>query len=577
MKKIRLLALILAVVLCLSSCSFSINEILGQLGIVSTTTTTEPTTTTTTKPTTSTTTTTVKNPEDVFVTEDHSMSKTEMLAKYTLTQEEVDAALTLLDNMVEISKTATSVDEIDAVYDEFETAFYHIAQQMTIANIVYYCNMSDETATQRHLDTTDMFYSVQDKYMQSCRTMYLESPFKDELFADWTEEEIQEMLDYDPAVVALKSEIEELQAEYNDLSNEEFEDRSAEIYAQIVMKNQQLAKLHGYDNYYDYASENVYSRDYTRTDLEKFRTYVKQQIVPVFETLNKNFQAYKKLSSYNQNIFIDFLTGGFDTMKKNYVLEYFASLDGTMGEAMNSVFGGKNCVFSYNSNSHPTAFCTYLYEDEKPICFFGSNGQTSSTIVHEVGHYYASYVNNDLNNFDLCETHSQGNELLFLKFTQKSLNKDIYSCVKAYNLFNMYYIIVMATMMDEFEQRVYDLESVEGYTSEDFDAIMDEVIESYGKGASWFTENLTDPYNYWRSTVIDNPVYYISYAVSAVAAIEIFAVADEDYEAAQAAYIILVEDVTPEDGFIGALEKAGLGSPFEASTFTKVAEIMKKK
>lgn len=572
MKKLKLVALFLAMVICLSSCSFSINEILVQLGVVTTTTTTV-TTTTTKKKTTTTTTTTQK--QDKFEAEDHSLTKAQILKRYTLTQEEVDAALAMLDEMVEISKTATSADEIDAIYDEFETAFYHIAQQMTIASIVYYCNMSDKTATERHLNTTDMFYSVQDKYMQSCRTMYLESPVAEEIFADWSEEDIREMLDYDPAVVELKSEIEALQAEYNDLGNSDFTDGSAKIYAKIVAKNNELAKLHNYDNYYDYASANVYGRDYSREDLEAFRAYVKQYIMPCYKSLYSGWSVYSKFSDYNKNLFIDYLTSGFDTMKKNYVVEYLNSLEGTMGEAMRDPFENKNCVFSYNSNSHPTAFCTYLYEDETPFCLFGFSGQSSSTIVHEFGHYYASYVNNDLNNYDLCETHSQGNEFIFLKYCEGMINGEVYDAVKAYNLFNAYYTIIMATIMDEFEQKVYDLESVEGYTSADFDAIMDEVIAGYGESASWFEDSLSDVYSYWRSTVIDNPVYYISYAVSAVAAVEIFAIADEDYDAAITAYTTLVEGVTPEDGFIGALKKAGLGTPFEEETFVKVANTMK--
>lgn len=503
------------------------------------------------------------------------MTKSQVLALYTLTQEEVDEALALLDNMVELSMTATSVEEVDAIYDEFETEFYHIAQQMTIASIVYYCNMSDEKATERHLNTTDMFYSVQDKYMQSCRTMYLESPLSEELFADWSEEDIQEILDYDPKVVELKNEIEALQTEYNDLDDKEFTDGSAEIYAKIVMKNQELAKLHGYDNYYDYASKNVYGRDYTREELETFRTYVKKHIMNCYKSLYSGWSKYSKFSDYNKNLFINYLTAGFDTMKKNYVVEYLNSLEGTMGEAMRDPFESKNCVFSYNSNSHPTAFCTYLYEDEKPFCLFGSQGQASSSIVHEFGHYYASYVNNDLNNYDLCETHSQGNEFLFLKYCEGMLSDQVYDAVAAYDLFNAYYTIVMATIMDEFEQRVYDLESVEGYTSEDFDAIMTEIIAGYGESASWFKENLSDVYTYWRRTVIDNPVYYISYAVSAVAAVEIFAIANENYDAALEAYTTLVEGVTPEDGFIVALGKAGLGTPFEEETFVKVASVMK--
>ena len=40
----------------------------------------------------------------------------------------------------------------------------------------------------------------------------------------------------------------------------------------------------------------------------------------------------------------------------------------------------------------------------------------------------------------------------------------------------------------------------------------------------------------------------------------------EAYEA----YTILVEGVTYEDGFVKALEKAGLGSPFDEETYEKI-------
>lgn len=565
--RLKLVALFLAVMMVMTSCQFSIDEILDYIsGFGTTTTTTQ--STTTQKP----------NVDDQpkFNVEESSTSKKEMLERYTLTEEEVDAALALLDEMIEVSKTAESVDEIDVLYTEFEDMFYHIAQQMTIASIIYYCNMSDQEAIDRHLNTTDMFYDVQDKYMQACRTMYLESPYSAELFADWSEEEINELLQYDPETVAIKKEVEELQTQYNDLPDEEFYDGSVEIYTQIVTKNNELARLHGYDNYYDYASENVYSRDYSPEDLATFRQYVIDYIVPNFNKLNSDWSVFRDFSTSKQTQFIDFLTAPFDSMKRNYLIDYLNSLEGTMGEGMRNMFEERNCIFSYNSNSHPTAFQTYLYEDETPFCLFGKEGQSSSTIVHEIGHYYASYANNDLSNYDLCETHSQGNEFLFLNYSQKYLNKDVYTAARAYNLFNAYYVIVVATIVDEFEQRVYSLESVEGYTSEDFDAIMDEVLVAYGHDADWFANNLTDVYEYWRNVAIDNPVYYISYAVSAIAAIEIFSISEDDYDAAITAYTTLVEGVTAEDGFLNALKKAGLTTPFEEETFKKVSATMRK-
>lgn len=616
--KIRLMALLLVVMMLLTSCSLPLDQLIGYLpeGWIPTTTTT------TTTPTAPECTEHVDADSDLlcdvcgadvpkpectdhpdenkdFVCdncgatleptindiiaawerEDHSMTRKEMLALYTLTQEEVDAAMANLDTMVEVSKTAETVDEIDVLYEQFETAFYHIAQQMTIASIVYYCNMSDEASSERHLNTQEMFYDLQDKYMQSCRTMYLESPHSAELFADWSEDEIRELLEYDPTIMEVKKEIEELQVQYDNLPEDVyFADASVELYKQIVIKNNELAKLNGYDNYYDYASVNVYGRDYTAEDLATFRQYIIEYVVPNFESVYKDFEAWRDLSTTRQNTFLDFVTGDFDASKKNYLLMYLYSLEGTMGENMLHVFDNKNCVFSNNSNSHPTAFQTYMYEDEKPFCLFGSNGQTANTMVHEIGHYYAAVTNNDINNYDLCETHSQGNEFLFINFCKDEMNKNIYSCVRAYNLVNAAFVMILATVVDEFEQKVYalDSETIAAMTSEDFDAIMTEVCEPYG-GVDWVSNNISDPYDYWRQVAISNPVYYISYAVSAVAAVEIFALAETDTEAAFTAYRALVENVTEEDGFLNSLKKAGLYTPFEEDAFKQVSATMKKK
>ena len=614
--KLRLLALVLVVMMLLTSCSLPLDEILGYLpeGWIPTQTTTTTTAPECTEhvdadsdllcdvcgaevPKAECTEHADKNKDlvcddcgaslepsisDIIAAwkrEDHSMTRKEILELYTLTEEEIDATLALLDTMVEVSKTAETADEIDVYYEQFEDEFYHVAQQMTIASVVYYCNMSDEASAERHLNTQEMFYDLQDKYMQSLRIIYLESPHSAELFADWSEEEIQELLEYDPIIMEVKKEIEELQVQYDNLPNDVyFNDASVEIYKQLVLKNNELARLNKYDSYYEYASKNVYHRDYSTEDLATFRQYIVEYVVPNFESVYKDFNAWRDLSSTRQNTFIDFVTGAFDKSKKNYLLMYLYSLEGTMGENMLHVFDNKNCVFSNNSNSHPTAFQTYMYEDEKPFCLFGSDGQSANTIVHEIGHYYAAVTNKDLNNYDLCETHSQGNEFLFINFCKDEMNKNIYSCVRAYNLVNAAYVMILATVVDEFEQRVYALddETIANMTSDDFDAIMASVCEPYG-GVDWVSSNISDPIAYWRKVAISNPVYYISYAVSAVASVEIFALAETDTEAAFEAYRMLVEDVTEEDGFINALKKAGLYTPFEKEAFEQVATTMKKK
>lgn len=583
--KLRLLALLMVVMIALTSCSLdSIMQLIPGLGgeVEQTTTTTK------WKPKPTTTTTTEKlEPEKQFSREDVSLSRPELEAKYTITDADFEAAMALLDQMLAGALPAPdgdqtvgslTIDEVDAIYEQFEDAFYHLAEQRTIATIIYYLDTSDEAASERYLGTQDKFLDLNDKYNVTCREIYLNSPYKNELFEGWTEEELQSLLDYDPIIMELRKEIEELQVEVDNLSENDpdYNDKSTALYVQIVTKNNQLAALYGYDNYYTYASENVYDRDYKAEDLEAFREYIIKYVVPNFGKVYSDFRNYANIKEWKRNQFLNFMQKDFDELTKNYVVMYLDSLEGTMGEGMRDVFESKNCVFSDMGTSHPTAFCTYLYESETPFCLFGSSGQESTTLIHEIGHYYASYANNDLGNYDLLETHSQANEYLFLNYIKDEFNAEAYDCVRAYQLVNACYVMIMATIIDEFEQNVYALESVEGMTSADFDAIMTQVCEKYG-GAEWVSSKLADPYSYWRLVAISNPVYYISYAISAVAATEVFYVAEEVGQAdAYATYTILIEGVTPEDGFVGALAKAGLGSPFAEETYEKIYVTLSK-
>lgn len=589
--KLRLLALLLLVMMVFTSCSLeSVLQYIPGLGTTTKATVKAPIRTTTTT-TTTTGNTTPSTPK--WNKADHSTTKNELIERYTLTQEEVDAILDLLDQMVagampdpngDPNVAAMTIEEWDALYQQFDASFYHIAEQMTIATIIYYCNMVDEVAIERKSNATDMVYSVQDKYNESLRYLYLNSPMKDELFEGWSKEEIQSMLEYDPAIMEVKKTIEDLETQFDALDYEEygFTNQSVELYKQLIINRRKIAEFNKYDNYYTYASKNIYERDYSAENLEVFREYVIKYIVPSYEGINAKFNEWRNLSEKRQETFVDFVNGGFDKSSKNYLLLYLDSLEGTMGENMRHMFDNKNCVFSINKNSHPTAFCTYLYVSEQPFCLFGNDGQDASTIVHEVGHYYAFATNKDLDNYDLCETHSQGNEFLFIKFCEGEMNSAIYDCVRAYNLLATTQTMILATIVDEFEQRVYALddETIMSMTSEDFDAIMTEVCEPYG-GAKWVTDNLYDPYIYWRRVAISSPVYYISYAVSAAAAIEIFAIAEsevegEGYEAAKTIYAALAEEVLPEDGFLNALKKAGLYTPFEEDAFRLISATLNK-
>ena len=73
--------------------------------------------------------------------------------------------------------------------------------------------------------------------------------------------------------------------------------------------------------------------------------------------------------------------------------------------------------------------------------------------------------------------------------------------------------------------------------------------------------------------VVEQPVYYISYAVSSIASIELYTVAKNDYGAAIDIYRDLIENVDLEDGFLGNITAAGLSSPFDEEFYQEVSEL----
>ena len=515
----------------------------------------------------------------VFDRAAHSVTPEEIVTWYTATPEEFAAAMELVAQFEETGMT--DLDAFEVVNGQFETAFYHLAEQMTIASIIYYCNTSNETAKTRHLDTNKMFRELQDAYNVACQNLLTKSQYKNELFADWSEESKQELLNYSSDIMEIRNAIDELQVAHTDMdpnTTPNYATKSAEIYKEVVILNNQLAEKFSYDNYYDYATERVYGRDYTAEDLGAYHGYVKTNIAGKAASVIDAWRAqYKKLGS-GEELYNAFMERDFDSGEDNYVMMYLESLgDTNMGVAMRDVFESENCVFADHPDSHGTAFQTWLYESKKPFCLFGSSGQDSTTIIHEIGHYYAAYTNNDINDYDLCETHSQSNELLFLNYCSDKLPKGVYKTAMLYQLVNACYIITVASIVDQFEQRVYSLsaEELEAMTAADFDAIMNEIASAneYSNFLSNFNINLND---YWRLVAIDNPVYYISYSVSAVASLNVYVKAiEEGTDAAHASYRALVETEGIEDmGYVEALGVAGIVSPFEESAHKKIAALI---
>ncbi len=568
--KIRLLALILAIMMLLCACDLGLGNSETES---STATDTESITETSTEPYEE----TESETEESTYRQSISRTREEIESMLTISDEIFSEAESQLVHFEEIALASTDIDAIDEIYVEFEDTYDFVSTQVSVASIIYYIDMSDDDAYERYNKLYDNYGKMYDSYMAHCKKVYEESPVRDELFADWTEEEIKMLLNFSPESTELSLKNDELTNELNNLPQDQFTSLSAKIYAEIVTNNNRIAELAGYDNYYDYATKEIYGRDFGQEELDAFCNTVAEQYIPKFEELYSTLKAnMSALDKEDKQIMNRFLHSSFDEMPENYLTDYIASLDGSMKEGMEHVFINKNMVFANSLNSHPSAFQTYLDYYEMPFCLFGNQGQTTSTLVHEIGHYYSSLHNSTLFSFDLAEVQSQGNEMMLLDYMRDRVSPELHEVLENYSMYSNISTIISCVIIDEFEREVYSLESVEGYGSAEFDAIMSRVCQKYG-GDGFIGSNIGNLYNYWRQVATNNPVYYISYAVSMTSAINIYAELDADRDNGREIYRAVVENVSDEDTFLTALEKAGLSSPFAPETTQKIISVVWEK
>jgi oligoendopeptidase F len=158
-------------------------------------------------------------------------------------------------------------------------------------------------------------------------------------------------------------------------------------------------------------------------------------------------------------------------------------------------------------------------------------------------------------------------EIIFSFFYNDLFGEDTGKVMRDDLLLNMIFSIVDGAMYDEFQQRVY---SEPELTSEKVRSIFDEVYRSYGYSTY-------DGYeNEWIgiSHNFENPFYYISYAVSAVGALEIYQLCCEDMVAGVNKYLS-VEALDSEVYYYSeAIDEAGLSDIFDISTYSDIADAL---
>lgn len=305
----------------------------------------------------------------------------------------------------------------------------------------------------------------------------------------------------------------------------------APVYAQLVSIRREIASINGYDSYIDYAYEMLYDRDYTADDAQALCDAVKAISTAYYEQFYYNDMYYAT----------DEVQPVMDTQTLlDTLAQYVVKVDASLSEPMD--YMTSNGLYSIGDEAERMdgGYTTWLASSQSPFIYVCTYDDASDflTISHEFGHYCHFYFYPQENllsvsDLDLLEVHSNGLQALLTQWYDEIFTQGA-DVIEFVNLSDLMENVLDGCIQDEFQRRIYDCQ--EELTAETINRTYVEVYSEYNPYAQL----------QWNSTwlyVLHNfeaPLYYISYAASAMAALQLWDMTQTDPDAAAQTYLAIL-------------------------------------
>lgn len=501
-----------------------------------------------------------------------------------------------LDALIDKALAQTKDDAIEdalLTYNEIDAAVGHYTTMLTLASIYSDLNLADAFYAEE-VQLLQENYTRFDNRINELTDALLASSYADKIREYWGEEFIERYEWYsalnDPAIEPLVAREQALVNEYRaacaentavdyngrqatlddaDLTTPEgvllyyeiYRQRNevlGSIFCELAAVRSEIGRALGYDNYADYAYA-LQGSDYTTAEAAAFCETVLECFGPVDSMLNER---------YGQEILEAEARATISPTDALPLLEKALTEGGypaPMADALRYMQSSALYNFGGGENRMPTAYTTLLDDYTAPFLFINTDTfPGADTLFHEFGHFYNFYCSAnpdwyDAASLDLSEVHSQGLELLMLD-AYEEIYGDAAEGMACSVFQHIVGSVLQGCMEDEFQQAVYANPTM---SLDEMNTLHAEISQKY----------LGYPLTYEWVEINHNfeaPCYYISYATSAVSALELWAVAQEDRAEAMRIY----NDLTRHNfsaGYRETLTTVGLTDPFTADCVPRTA------
>ena len=462
----------------------------------------------------------------------------------------------LLDKAARLGETADGKEAAD-LYDWLMAEYAKVYTLDNLAYIDFYAHPGDETLSDACRQLDSVLNEVNDALCTALSDA-LDGPAGSALRSYIGEDKATALVGYDEQTDRqreITERVSELTLQYNGLimeylSYDEEIEKIGALYRELVDLHNEEAQIVGYKDYADYAYEASYGRDFTPDDAAALCEAVKPYARQYFGSLY-----------YNEATYADFSADTDLTERElvGLVTQYMPRVSDDAAKA--AAYMEKHGLYFMDSAERVSdlGFTTTLDQYNAPFIYLALYGDQNDiqSMFHEFGHYYDAYVNPvpdlllSVGSLDIFEIHSTGMEALSTGWYEDIYGEDA-DLARIRFLDSALYTVFSGCLFDEFQRVVYADPSL---TPEQISQTFVTIARSYGLRS--FGKEFS---HYWMQVNhnFESPFYYISYAVSMLASLQIYEMAENDWAAAADFYNDLVSLGAFDYTYCELLDKVGL-------------------
>lgn len=465
-------------------------------------------------------------------------------------------AAELLDKAARLGETADGKEAAD-LYDWLMAEYAKVYTLDNLAYIDFYAHPGDETLSDACRQLDSVLNEVNDALCTALSDA-LEGPAGSALRSYIGEDKATALVGYDEQTDRqreITERVSELTLQYNALimeylSYDEETEKIGALYRELVDLHNEEAQIVGYKDYADYAYEASYGRDFTPDDAAALCEAVKPYARQYFGSLYYNEATYADFSA-DTDLTEQELVG--------LVTQYMPRVSDDAAKA--AAYMEKHGLYFMDSAERVSdlGFTTTLDQYNAPFIYLALYGDQNDiqSMFHEFGHYYDAYVNPvpdlllSVGSLDIFEIHSTGMEALSTGWYEDIYGEDA-DLARIRFLDSALYTVFSGCLFDEFQRVVYADPTL---TPEQISQTFVTIARSYGLRS--FGKEFS---HYWMQVNhnFESPFYYISYAVSMLASLQIYEMAENDWAAAAGFYNDLVSLGAFDYTYCELLDKVGL-------------------